>query len=249
MQIRKLEDAVGAPLFERTRGAVAPTARGELLLGHARRLIEMHDRALDEVRGRLVEGSVRIGVMDDYATHVLPELFARFGGRHPGVTLEVTTGFTSALVQELGSAYDLVLATQGTGVRAGRVLRTERTCWAYSATRPLPDLAVVPLAVLPPGNLFRNWATDALDRAGMPWRVVYGSTSIAAIESAAAAGIAVTVVKAGTARRDLRLLGPEDRLPALPASAIALHRAPGHLPPAVEQLAGFLEDELSRPPR
>ncbi len=245
MQIKKLEEIVGAEVFERATGGVALTAQGELLVGFARRLVELHDLAIAEVRGDLVTGTVRIGVMDDYATHVLPDLFADFNRRYPGIKLEITTGFTSQLVEGLGSDFDLVLATQAAGSKAGRVLLGERTCWAFSARKPLPDLDVVPLAVLAPGNLFRNWATDALDRAGLPWRIVYSSTSISAIEAAAAAGIAVTVVKSGTARSDLRILGSAEGLPALPASEIALHRPPGQLSPAAHQLAEFLEQELS----
>jgi DNA-binding transcriptional LysR family regulator len=246
MQIRKLEEAVGGPVFERSARGVTLTRKGETLLGYARRLLELHDRALTEMHGASVEGTVRIGVMDDYATHVLPRIFAGFERRFASVILEVTTGFTADLLQELGESFDLVLATQPIGTETGRVLRTEDTCWAYAARLPLPDLGTVPLAVLARGNLFRNWATGALDAAGIPWRVVYSSTSIAAVESAAAAGIAVTVVKRSTARDDLRLIGPSEGLPPLPVSEIALHRAPGATAPAVHHLAAFLEDQLVR---
>lgn len=245
MQIAKLEEIVGATVFSRLPGGVALTAQGEALLGPARRILALHDAALAELQGVQVSGRVRIGVMDDYATHVLPALFAEFMRRYPGIGLEVTTGFTSAFLAQLGSAFDLVLATQPAGARAGRVLRTERTCWAFAARRPLPDLDVVPLAVLAAGNLFRSWAVDALDRAGMAWRIVYASTSISAVESAAAAGIAVTVVKAGTARPDLRVLGPAEGLPALPSAEIALHRAADGLSRAAQRLADFLERELA----
>ncbi len=245
MQIAKLEEIAGATVFSRGPAGVALTAQGEALLGTARRIVGLHDAALAELEGARVTGRVRIGVMDDYASHVLPALFAEFMRRHPAIGLEVTTGFTSAFLPQLGSAFDLVLATQPAGAKAGRVLRTERTCWAYAARRPLPDLSVVPLAVLAPGNLFRGWAVDALDRAGLPWRIVYSSSSISAIESAAAAGIALTVVKAGTARPDLRVLGPGEGLPALPSAEIALHRAADGLSPAAQHLAEFLERELA----
>jgi len=248
MQIKKLEDAVGGELFERSGRGVRLTAKGETLLGYARRMIELNDRALAEMHGASVEGSVRIGVMDDYATHVLPRIFAEFERRFARVILEVTTGFTADLLRELGESFDLVLATQPIGTGVGRVLRTEDTCWAYAARTPLPSLATVPLAVLTRGNLFRNWATSALDAAGIPWRIVYSSTSIAAVESAAAAGIAVTVVKRSTAREDLRLIGPSEGLPMLPVSEIALHRAPGASSPAIHHLVAFLEEQLVQRP-
>lgn len=247
MQVRRLEEILGAPVFVRSATGAVPTARGESLLGHARRIVAAHDAAVAELSGGAVTGAARIGVMDDYATHVLPPLFAAFTRLHPGIALEVTTGFTAALVGRLGSDFDLVLATQPAGSRRGRVLRTERVGWAFAARLPLPAGEVLPLALLAPGNLFRAWAVDALDRAGRPWRVLYSSGSISAVEAAAAAGIAVTVVKAGTARPDLRILGPAEGLPPLPVAEIALHRAPGRLPPAAQALAEFLERELAQP--
>lgn len=246
MQIRKLEDAVGGPLFERTPQGVLLTRRGEQLIGYARRMVDLHDEAVRTMSGEDVEGTVRIGVMDDYATHVLPEVFVAFERRFARIVLEVTTGMTADLLGDLGERFDLVLATQPMGDRGGRFLRSEDTCWAFAARQPLPDFDVVPLALLSRGNLFRNWATSALDEAGIPWRIVYSSTSISAIESAAAAGMALTVVKRSTARHDLRLLGAPDGLPPLPTSQIALHRAPAAVSPAVSHLAAFLEDHLVR---
>lgn len=244
MQIKKLEEIVGATLFERSPQGVHLTRQGEQLLGYARRMVVLHDEAMQAMCGDAVEGAVRIGVMDDYATHVLPPIFAEFESRFSRIDLEVTTGMTVELLSDLGHAFDLVLATQPMGTALGQVLRTEDTCWAYAARLPLPEFDVLPLALLARGNLFRNWATGALDAAKIRWRVVYSSTSISAIESAAAAGIALTVVKRSTARRDLRLLGVHDGLPPLPTSEIALHRAPAATSSAVSHLAAFLEERL-----
>lgn len=246
MQIKKLEEIVGAALFDRSAQGVTLTRHGEQLIGYAKRMVALHDEAMRVMSGDAVEGTVRIGVMDDYAAHVLPPIFAEFETRFSRIDLEVTTGMTADLLTELGGTYDLVLATQPMDTDAGRVLRSEDTCWAFGARLPLPEFDVLPLALLSRGNLFRNWATGALDRAGIKWRVVYSSTSISAIESAAAAGIALTVVKRSTARQDLRLLGTRDGLPPLPTSHIALHRAPAATSPAVSHLANFLEERLTQ---
>lgn len=246
MQIKKLEETLGQRLFDRNRQQVRLTPAGERMLGHARRLLALHDEAVRDLAGERLEGRVRIGVMDDYATHVLPPIFATFEQQFTGITLEVTTGMTADLLVDLGGRFDLVLATQALGSGSGQVLRREDTCWAFARHRPLPAYPVLPLALLGPGNLFRRWATEALERSGRPWRIVYSSTSISAIESAAAAGIALTVVKRSTARPDLALLGPADGLPALPVCEIALHRGPGDASPAVKQMAAFLEERLGR---
>ncbi|WP_173054413.1 LysR family transcriptional regulator [Phytohabitans houttuyneae] len=50
-EIQRLEDRVGRPLFTRTTRQVALTAAGEELLGYARRLLALHDKALHALRG------------------------------------------------------------------------------------------------------------------------------------------------------------------------------------------------------
>ncbi|WP_164224160.1 LysR substrate-binding domain-containing protein, partial [Stenotrophomonas maltophilia] len=70
------------------------TRIGEDFLAYARRIVALHDEALDVVNAKVVSGTVRLAVMDDYATIVLPDTLARFVRSHPGVELEVTTGFT-----------------------------------------------------------------------------------------------------------------------------------------------------------
>ena len=92
--------------------------------------------------------------------------------------------------------------------------------------------------------MFREWALEALNEAGLPWRILFSSSSIGAVEAVAASGAALTVVKAGTARSGLQLLGAADGLPPLPASEIALHLAPGRPSAAVAAMSGFLAETL-----
>lgn len=243
-QVRRLEDLVGQSLLQRSPHEVSLTRAGEQFLGYARRIVALHDEALDVVKARQVSGAVRLGVMDDYATLVLPEILARFARAHPDVELEVTTGFTRDLLNDLGEEFDMVLATQRAGDGRGLVLRREPTCWASAAETGLPGEAPLPLALLKAPNMFREWALAALDEAGLPWRILFSSTSIGAVEAVAASGAALTVVKQGTARAGLTLLGTDAGLPPLPASEIALHLAPGRQRPAAAALSAFLAEVL-----
>jgi DNA-binding transcriptional LysR family regulator len=245
-QIRRLEELAGQSLLQRSPHQVVLTRAGEDFLGYARRIVALHDEALDVVNAQSVSGPVRLAVMDDYATIVLPEALARFVRSHPDVELEVTTGFTRDLMNNLGEEFDLVLATQKSGDGRGEVLRTERTAWACSNHRDV-DFALaqpIPLALLKAPNMYREWALAALSEAGLSWRVLFSSSSIGAVEAMAASGAALTVVKAGTAHPQLRLLGPAEGLPALPASEIALHSAPGRQSAASRALSEFLSSAL-----
>ncbi|HEU4660824.1 MAG TPA: LysR substrate-binding domain-containing protein [Pseudolabrys sp.] len=244
MQIKALEDAVGQPLLDRSPQHIALTRAGEDFLGYARRILDLHDEALGFLNAKKLQGTVKIAVMDDFATFILPGTLSHFARTHPDVELEITTGFTRDLLQELGSKYDLVLATQQAGTGAGMVLRTERTSWAFSDRHLVPSQDPIPLALLRSGNMFREWALDSLTAQGRTWRIVLSSTSIGAVEAAAAAGMAITVVKERTARAGLRMLGEAEGLPPLPVSEIALHIAPGKISAAARGLAEYLISEL-----
>jgi DNA-binding transcriptional LysR family regulator len=245
-QIRRLEELAGQTLLQRSPQDVLLTRAGEDFLGYARRIVALHDEALDVVNAQSVSGPVRLAVMDDYATVVLPETLASFARSHPNVELEVTTGFTRDLLARLGEEFDLVLATQKSGDGRGEVLRTERTAWACSDRHDFALADPLLLALLKAPNMYREWALAALNDAGLNWRILFSSSSIGAVEAMAASGAILTVVKAGTARPGLRLLDTTDGLPPLPASEIALHVAPGRQSAAVRALSAFLIESLKQ---
>ena len=249
VQVQKLEARLGRTLFARAGRVVRLTPDGEEFCGYARRMLALLDEAATAFAPAGSAGPVRLGVMDDYATRILPALLSDFLRRTPAVRLEVQTGLTGAMLPRLGRDHDLVLAMHPAGTASGQVLRREQAVWiaspAWTATRE----AVLPMALYPAGCLFRAWAVAALDGAARPWRLVYESASLGAIEAAVASGLAIGVGKAGTAAPELHRLGPADGLPALPAAEISLHRAPGRLPPAAGLLADFLAQELRCEPR
>jgi len=144
----------------------------------------------------------------------------------------------------LGTAYDLVIAMHPEGSGEGEFLRREQAAWATGAFHPVEQQNPLPLALYPQGCLFRKWAIEALDAAKRPWRMAFISQSLAAVESVAAQGLAVTVVKAGTFPPKLRPLSERDGMPRLPAADICLHRTT-NLSQAGALLANHLRSTIS----
>jgi DNA-binding transcriptional LysR family regulator len=240
MQIRRLEDGLGQPLFRRGRAQVELSPAGESLLGYARRILALNAEATAHLRERAVEGVVRLGVMDDYGTVIVPPLLARFAAAHPRIHVEMETGLTSGMIGRLGSAFDIVIAMHPIGATDGELLRRDQAVWAAADRSALPS--PLPVALYPMGCLFRRWAIAALDEAGIAWRLAFVSHSLGAVEAVAAEGLAVTVVKAGTFPARLRRA---EGLPPLPAAEIRMHRAPG-LSAAGALLADFLAEGIRR---
>lgn len=244
MQIKRLEDRLGVELFSRTKANVALSAAGEGLLGYAKRILALNEEAVGRLAERKVEGVVRLGVMDDYGTSVVPPLLASFLAGYPRIHVEMETGLTASMPAALGETYDLVIAMHPEGRGEGEFLRREQAVWATSPSQAVEQQEPLPLALYPPGCLFRKWAIEALDAARRPWRLAFVSHSIAAVEAVAAQGLAVTVVKTGTFPAKLRALSDHDGMPRLPAADICLHRA-ANLSPAGSLLAEHLRSGIS----
>ena len=127
MQIRQLENELGAKLFIRAPRRVMLTEAGEQLLQRARQILRDHDAAVDEIaelagaeRGRLRVGSASAMVTTD----VLPKLLKDLRKQHSGAEVTVASGTSEALVQQI-LAGELDVAFVSLPVEA-RGINTER---------------------------------------------------------------------------------------------------------------------------
>jgi DNA-binding transcriptional LysR family regulator len=91
-QIKRLELETKRPLFRRTTRTVALTDDGEMLLGDARRLLQLEEAARRRLTSPPLSGTVRLGAVEEVAGGSLPPALGRFASSHPNVKLEVQIG-------------------------------------------------------------------------------------------------------------------------------------------------------------
>src|SRR4029079_7586487 len=96
------------------------------------------------VREHRVEGRVRLGVMDDYGTLIVPPLLAGFIANYPLIDVEMETGLTSSMTDRLGNTYNIVIAMHPEGHSEGELLRREQAVWAASAEHRVEELDPLP---------------------------------------------------------------------------------------------------------
>src|SRR5919206_2135475 len=84
-QIKRLQALLGGDLLDKTAPGVSLTPRGEAVVDHARRLLEINDRILHLAAPRAAEPPLRIGVPGDFAGSILAAIFAAFRVRYPAV--------------------------------------------------------------------------------------------------------------------------------------------------------------------
>lgn len=102
-QIKRLEQALGAKLFDRSSRGARLTEAGELLLGEARRLLVQADQTAEMVR-RVGEGEVgrlTLGFVPSASNSVLPPVLYEFRERYPDVQLYLQEMNPDWLVQGL----------------------------------------------------------------------------------------------------------------------------------------------------
>jgi DNA-binding transcriptional LysR family regulator len=198
LKVKRLEEVLGRRVLDRTSRGVAPTRDGEALLGYARRMLALNDEAVRRLVAPAVAGRLRLGVADHFVPRSLAPLLARFARTYPEVRLEVEVGRSHELraAQEAGDL-DLVLGKRRDGETAGRPIFTEAVVWASAPEFVAPEDRPLPLAMLPPGCMFRDRALAALARANIAHEVVYVSASLLGVAAAAQAGLGVTVLGRG----------------------------------------------------
>jgi DNA-binding transcriptional LysR family regulator len=99
----------------------------------------------------------------------------------------------------------------------------------------------LPLALSHVGCCWRRQALDALDRAGIPYRVAYSSRHYMGQLAPLLAGLALAPLPRATVTGDLKIFGEETGLPAIGTFGIELRRAPGATGPLFDILADHIE--------
>lgn len=245
LQMRKLEDRVGRPLFRREGRGLALTEIGEVVLAYARRILELNDEALAAARGTALEGTVRFGVPQDFGETWLPQVLARFNRAHPAVLLEARVDRTNRLMEHMSKgSLDLVLMwgawPHPNALPVGRVPMR----WIGPTGFVRDKAAPLSLALFDPPCVFRQPGIEALDAARIRWRLAFTSPSLAGLWAAAEAGLGITIRSALGMPPQLAALGPSSGLPKLPDIDLMLYTAEPSPPPAVARLREILLDEL-----
>lgn len=245
LHIRRLEDIAGGRLLERDNQNVTLTPLGRRFALQSAELLQVHDRLIAGFSIPTVSGRVRLGVSEEYAAMLLHSTLGPLTSGYPHIELEVETASSGRLNDQLQRGQlDLALVVEPVNAtRADQPLHTFGTTepvWVAAPGYQLAPDKPVPLALHGEGCPYRSVAVDALSAIGRGWRTVVMSAGSSALETAIAAGMAVGVMDRGRVGTQLRILGSEDALPALPLHEMRLVKAPGASSAACEILIGLI---------
>ncbi|HSZ21022.1 MAG TPA: LysR substrate-binding domain-containing protein [Candidatus Acidoferrum sp.] len=206
-QILKLEDELGARLFDRLGRTVRLTDLGATFLPRARAVLRELEAAKGDVSERKVSisGPLSVGVIPTVAPYFLPPHLTFFTRQFPEAQVTVVEEITPVLLERLrASRVDvalLALPIRGHEFEAFPLL-TERLFAALPhkhrlAKRrsvSLKDLRKEPFLLLRDGHCFRDTAIAACDRARVNPQVIFESGQFSSILSMVGAGMGVSIV-------------------------------------------------------
>ena len=193
LQMKRLQEDVGVPLFRKQGRKTLLTEQGEIALQYARRVLELNDEMIDTLRGSSLAGVIRIGFAQDFTSNVLPLVIERFNALYPLVKLEVTVDVGQVLLQKVDSGdLDVVLTLGGAQKKTAHLLSELPLHWIASPSFRDRVRQPLPLALFSPPCGCQTPGLEALERAGRPWRVAMTSPSLTGLWAAVSAGLGLT---------------------------------------------------------
>ena len=249
MQMRRLEERVGKPLFARDGRASRLSDEGERLLPFARRIMKLQAETVAAFVDSAGTGTVRLGTPDDYAAF-LPEILGRFAASWPLAELTVTCDPTPMLVQALQrDAIDIAIITHvpSRDRQTPIIVRREPLFFVTSERHNVHEERPLPLALGSAHCCWRRTALECLAEIGRENRVAFSSWSAGAVSAAVLAGLAVSVLPHSAVKPGMRILGPGDGFQNLPHAEIGVLRSASADTPLADALVEHIVASLGTP--
>jgi len=224
LQMRRLEELVGAPLIKQSGRSLLLTSEGEMLLSFAREILRLNDEAASYFNRSKISGVLRVGLPNDYAVSFLQGLITQYARQHSGISLEIYCGWSADILDRLGAdELDLAIAmvnNERTQYRSR--FWVQKPVWAAAEESEFKPVDGVPLAAHPEGCAYRARMIQALDGAHIRWRVAYTGSGIGGLQNAVINGLGVSALTRYTMLPGMRALDERDGFPPLAEIRVGL---------------------------
>lgn len=225
MQLKKLEQQAGVQLFVRKGRGLVPTEAGETLTHYGRQIIALNDEAARALGAAVAPETVRLGLPQDFYDDVMPATLNAFSDLHPEVHVTVRAGNNHTINDdvEAGRLDGAIAFFPRNSNAKGELLCELPVRWlAHEGYAEPAESAMVPLVLFNHPCLFRQAALASLDQAGLRWRAVLTTPSLAAVWAALRSDFGIGVRIEHCVPGDIVDVGDWARLPALPPVELRL---------------------------
>lgn len=248
MQLKKLEDQAGKPLFRRSGRGLTPTEAGDALLAYARRIIALNDEAAVSLGTTVDFATVRLGLPQDFFEDVMPSAITRYSRERPDIHVEIRAGRNHSLEEEvIAGRLDAALAWAMPGTTTQGVrLASLPMLWLAGKMAPSPlHNGPLPLVLFDHPCLFRQTGMQVLERKRIKWRLALTTPSLPGIWATIRSTTGLTVRTGHRLPSGIRNIGDELDLPKLPRIELRIIKA-NQLSPAAASFCEILEGTIRK---
>jgi DNA-binding transcriptional LysR family regulator len=223
LQMKRLEETLGKKVLQRGSGqGMALTAYGRLVHQYAREILELNDAMVREVSHLKEPKVLRLGVPDDYAELILPDIVARLSRMEDHLEIQIVADLSTTLDAMVDQGeLDMAIMTQDKSLD-GLGLCEENLTWVARDRDVTRRGGPLNLALFPDGCGVRRNALRALEQSSLAWQIGFCSKSFSILKATMLTQGAVGVLPRRAVPRDLVALGPDDGLPALDDSRLIM---------------------------
>jgi len=237
LQIRRLEELLGAKLIRHDGKNLLLTEAGDQLVGYARQILHLNDQATSVFHRDEMAGVLKVGLPTDFAVSNLQKAVVGFIRDHREVELELHCDLSSNLIEalhadEINMTVALIAEDQLQYlVRAWE----EIPIWVTAKENSPHQQSPLPLVSHPEGCEYRKRMTDSLKQTKREWRIAYTNPDISGVQHAIAAGLGVTALTRATYSDQMQILTERDGFPEVERIRIGLfYKQPRQTKAAIE---------------
>jgi DNA-binding transcriptional LysR family regulator len=217
LQIKRLQDQIGCPLFDRENGGSNVTEYGRLVETYARRILAINDELVAKIAARDMRGRIRIGVPLEFADPMMGHILSQDWARNADLAFDVVCDIAPNLMAGLkDGAFDFVFAIAEPSTDDGlNASWHEPMVWVGRADMPLDSNRPLRLIAFGEGCPYREAMKAALVRAERPFEIIYTSQCFASIRAAWLSGFGITALPASAIKDSKTVLDKSSGLPSL----------------------------------
>lgn len=245
-QIKRLEELLGQPLFDRGSKLLRLTDTGEKFISHARQLVSLNDEVWQMMTVPRLAGEVILGVPHDIVAPYMPQILRSFSQARPDVGISLVSGTTPRLLRMLERGeVNLTLTTEPSPAKGEDMLCEQALVWVGAIGGGACRKRPLPVSIGDETCAFRATALAALRESGIDWRMTIQVSDTGPLLATLEADLAVGPMLASTVPPTLAVTRQSAGLPTLPAFYINLQLPAAGVSEITRTLAGHIRAQFA----
>ncbi|MEW6990873.1 LysR family transcriptional regulator [Colwelliaceae bacterium 6441] len=222
MQIKRLEEQIGQTLFDRSGRQLVLSYHGKSLVAYARRLLNLHDEAINKLTNKDHQTHLTIGCPFDYSESFLPKLIGVLHQSNPLLHISVITANSGELRRLMDAGtIDVALLTRLPQSNEGVLVYQAHGVWLAKEKSSF-EQRPLPLVLVEPDCKFHSSVIDGLEKSHIDYQLLCDASQTHLLFALVRERNAVTVVPDVLVPNDLIGLSHVEHLPELPVAEVII---------------------------